>query len=345
VKMLGMMQTVWTSTSNFYAEYYNTTSDTSKTMRSSGKAFRNVFQKKNEKVVYKDDKGFPIVAYALCKTPQEIDSIDFSGFTHLNYAFANPDSFGNFAYNACLDTLAKVAHHNGVKILASIGGGSAPEYYSQLLGDVHRPQLVARLTRLAIDYNLDGIDVDLEGERIDSNYEKFVTELGHALRGANKMMTAAIATVYKDRLTDNALKQFDYVTIMTYDKTGPWRPEVAGHHSPYSMAEEDLDYWANTRKLDKKKMFLGLPFYGYAFGPNGASSMSYRDIISTYPKSEKKDELKLKDGSIMYYNGIPTIKKKVKLARKNAGGVMFWQLGGDTRGEKSLVRAINEAAK
>ncbi|MBL7698297.1 MAG: hypothetical protein JNK79_09070 [Chitinophagaceae bacterium] len=239
----------------------------------------------------------------------------------------------------------KVAHKNGVRIFASIGGGSAPKYYTKLLQDGNRTRLIGKLTRLAIDYDLDGIDVDLEGERIDENYEKFVTELATALKPANKMMTAAIATVYKDRLTDNALKQFDYVTIMTYDKTGPWRPENPGHHSPYSMAVEDLDYWANTRKLDPKKMYLGLPFYGYAFGPKGASSMQYKDIVKTFPKSEKKDQLKMPDGSIMYYNGIPTIRKKVKLAKEKAGGVMFWQLGGDAPGDKSLVAAINEAAK
>jgi GH18 family chitinase len=143
-----------------------------------------------------------------------------------------------------------------------------------------------------------------------------VIELARALKPANKLMTAAIATVYKDQFTDKALNQFDYVTIMTYDKTGPWRPEKPGHHSPYSMAEEDLDYWANTRKLDRKKMYLGLPFYGYSFGPKGASSMSYKDIVNTFPKSEKKDELKMPDGSILYYNGIPTIQKKVKLAKR-----------------------------
>jgi GH18 family chitinase len=341
---LGMMQTVWTSPQRFYAEFY-AQNDTAANLRSSGKAFRNAFPKK-QSVTFKDDKGFPIVAYALCKTPADVASINFEGITHMNFAFFNPDSNGNFQYNPCLDELAKAAHKNGVKIFASIGGGSAPGYYTKLLQDGNRTRLVGKLTRAAIDYDLDGIDVDLEGERIDENYEKFVVELRNSLKPANKMMTAAIATVYKDRLTDKALKQFDYVTIMTYDKTGPWRPEQPGHHSPYSMAVEDLEYWANTRKLDRKKMFLGLPFYGYAFGPKGASSMSYKDIISTYPKSEKKDELKTKDGATLYYNGIPTIQKKVKLARKNAGGIMFWHLGGDTTGDKSLVTIINqEAAK
>ena len=72
--------------------------------------------------------------------------------------------------------------------------------------------------------------------------------------------------------------------------------------------------------------------------------MSYHDIVTQYPKSENKDELKIKNGSRLYYNGIPTIKKKVKYAKEHAGGVMFWQMRGDTPGEKSLMKAINDAA-
>jgi GH18 family chitinase len=108
------------------------------------------------------------------------------------------------------------------------------------------------------------------------------------------------------------------------------------------MAVEDLEYWVKTRKIDRKKLFLGLPFYGYSFGPNGTSSMTYAKIVADFPGAENNDELKMPDGSTMYYNGIPTIRKKVRLARKKAGGIMFWQLMGDAKGEKSLVQAINE---
>jgi GH18 family chitinase len=72
--------------------------------------------------------------------------------------------------------------------------------------------------------------------------------------------------------------------------------------------------------------------------------MSYKDIVATYPKSEKKDQLKMADGSTLYYNGMPTIQKKVKLAKENAGGVMFWHIGGDAAGDKSLVSVINKEA-
>lgn len=341
---LGMMQTVWSPVTSFFREFYQTTPDTARNPRSASMAFRNAFPAQGEKIRLKPEKTFPIIAYVPCKSPEDIGKIDFASITHIHFAFMNPDSMGNFAYNPCLASLVKTAHDNGVRVLASIGGGSAPEYYGNLLKDGPRKRLVTRLTQLALDYELDGIDVDLEGGRIDANYERFVKELSQSLRPANKLMTAAIATVYKDQFTDEALRQFDYITLMSYDKTGPWRPEVKGHHSPYSMAVEDLDYWVNQRKLDKKKLYLGVPFYGYSFGKSGAGSMSYRDIVATFPGAEKKDEWKMPDGSRLYYNGIPTIQKKVKLAMKNAGGIMFWQLMGDTTGEKSLLRAINEVA-
>ena len=44
----------------------------------------------------------------------------------------------------------------------------------------------------------------------------------------------------------------------------------------------------------------------------------------------------------MYYNGIPTIKRKTLLAKKEASGIMIWQLSGDARGAKSLLNVINE---
>jgi chitinase len=43
-----------------------------------------------------------------------------------------------------------------------------------------------------------------------------------------------------------------------------------------------------------------------------------------------------------YYNGWPTIKKKLSYAlQKKAGGVMIWQLLGDAGGEYSLLKAIH----
>lgn len=272
----------------------------------------------------------------------DADKIDFSKITHVNIAFINPDSTGNFTEYPKLKAFADKMHHYHVQVLASIGGGLAPVYYSILLNNINRPALIEKLVRLTKEYHLDGIDVDLEGERIDANYEQFINGLSVALRSKGKMLTAAVATVYKTRYTDNALAQFDFISIMSYDKTGPWRPEKPGPHAPYEMAVEDMDYWAGEKAIAKERLNLGIPFYGYGFGPKIAADMSYQKIINTYNGAEKTDSVTIKDGGTIYYNGIPTIKNKTKLALQRTGGIMIWQLLQDTTGSKSLLNVVSE---
>jgi GH18 family chitinase len=134
---------------------------------------------------------------------------------------------------------------------------------------------------------------------------------------------------------------------MVYDYTGPWRPEKPGQHSPYANAVTDLNYFGTERKIPREKMNLGLPFYGYGFGPEITSqpiSMNYNEIVSKFHGSEVVDEWKMANGMIMYYNGIPTIKQKIELAKEKASGIMIWQLQGDARNRKSLLKVINKTA-
>ncbi|TDE18669.1 glycosyl hydrolase family 18 protein [Dyadobacter psychrotolerans] len=272
------------------------------------------------------------------------NSIDYSKITHLNIAFINPDSTGKLIGIENLKAAAEIAHSKKVKIMASIGGGSAPAYYPAFLVGEKQVKLIADLVRLAVDSDLDGIDVDLEGGLIDANYEQFVVNLAAALKQKNKMITAAIATVYKDQFTDKALKQFDFVNIMSYDKTGPWNPARSGQHAPYKMAVSDLDYWTNIRGIAKEKLSLGVPFYGYGFGGTAPESISWKEVLRNYPSGVQSDELTL-NGGIIYYNGIPTIRKKAVLAAEQAGGIMIWQLLHDTTGAQSLLNNIDEVVK
>ena len=298
----------------------------------------------------KPSASFKIIGYyflnaALRDTVHSDSSYLFlNKITHLNIAFINPDTTGNFNLELAIDTLIKKAHGKNVKVLASIGGGGSHEYYHQLLNNENRKTFINNLVYLVNRYHFDGIDVDLEGSDIDSNYQKFVIELATTLQRMKKIITAAIATAYKDQLPDKALKYFDFVNIMSYDQTGPWRPENPGDHSPYAMSVEDLNYWHNERSIPKQKLVLGLPFYGYGFGPidSPVVSMDYRHIISSYSNSQLSDTLNLPGNVVMYFNNIATIKKKTKLAMENAAGVMIWQLLGDAEGENSLLNAIRE---
>jgi chitinase len=292
---------------------------------------------------------FKIVGYYSLRSAMDgTHKLPFKMLTHINLYFLNPDSLGNFTRDLSpLKKFVDKAHRKNIKVLFSIAGGSEHPYYHKLLRENNRAKFIQDLVSQVIIYNLDGIDVDIEGNDIDENYEAFVTELGQALKQHQKLMTSAIAVYYKDQFSDAALSQYDFVNIMVYDRTGPWSPDKPGQHSSYNDAVEDLHYFGVERNIPKEKMVLGVPFYGYGFGNKITSpvkTMNYNQIVTTFPGAETLDQWEMSDGMIMYYNGMPTITKKTELAMEKASGIMIWQIGGDTKGSKSLLKTINKTA-
>jgi GH18 family chitinase len=292
--------------------------------------------------------GFRVIGYVQPprNIPIDVNKIPFANITHLNIAFVNPDSAGNLILPPAFDTIITEAHKYNIKVLASIGGGGKfNPYYTSLLSDTNRNSFVSKLIKLVKVYNLDGIDVDLEGDNIDKNYVYLITDLSKHLKRKNKLLTAAVSTWNAQTINTEALKKFDFINVMSYDETGPWRPNEPGPHSTYVKAEEDLQYWTNTRGFPKKKINLGLPFYGYCFGTTYAESMPYSNIINTFPEAAQQDTVTTPIGEIIHFNGLNTIKSKTELALKKAGGVMIWQLLQDCEGDKSLLTAINAIIK
>jgi chitinase len=289
---------------------------------------------------------FRIIGYvhAWGETP-DLSKISFDKITHLNIAFVNPDSSGHLIAPSGFDTFITVAHRYPVKVLASIGGGSPHPEYVRLLSAPYRAGFIASLVRFVNAHHLDGIDVDLEGDAIDKNYEPFVSGLSTALKKQGKLMTAAVATWNGNTISDAALVKFDVINIMSYDQTGPWRPEKPGPHSTYDKAIEDLDYWTVTRAIPSTRVNLGLPFYGYCFDTIYGESMSFGDISSRFPGYNMKDSLNPAGGGAIYYNGLPTIRAKTSLAIKRTGGVMIWQLFQDASQDSSLLNAIYQVAR
>jgi len=284
---------------------------------------------------------FRVIGYVpLGRTIPDFSKIAFDRITHLNIAFVNPDSTGNITYREGFDSLIQKAHEYNIKVLASVGGGSFNPYYSSLLADSNRKTFTAQLVKLMIDHNLDGLDIDIENDNLDKNYEPFIIGLA-AMLPKHKLLTAALATWNGHLISDAALKKFDFISIMSYDQTGPWRPNEPGPHSTYMKAEADLKYWRDERKVPKRKLNLGLPFYGYCFGTQYSQSMSYRDILATFPGANDQDQIIPETGGVIHYNGLATIKQKTALALKNAGGIMIWQLLNDAEGDESLLLAIN----
>ncbi|HMQ63855.1 MAG TPA: glycosyl hydrolase family 18 protein [Flavilitoribacter sp.] len=267
--------------------------------------------------------------------------MDFTRITDLNLAFINPDSTGLFRDNDELPALIDKAHESGVRVFMSIGGGGPPAYLGDLMTEEKRTAFIGAIRDYAVKYRFDGVDVDIENDLINADYAPFVETLYLALEPTGLLMTAALAAWNGDLLADSTLALYDFINIMCYDRTGPWNPEKPGQHSPYEMVEEDFDYYHHIRGIPAGKLLIGLPFYGYGFGPGAPVGMRYGDIVKAYPGAENQDEVALPAGGTIYYNGMPTIRRKVAFAMdKKAAGVMIWQLLGDAEGELSLLNQI-----
>jgi chitinase len=294
---------------------------------------------------------------------------DFSQYSHINIAFANPDPAGEIAAvdrlacmpagpdasvtPASLRRAIGAAQAAGSKVMVSLGGGVIPPCsgdWAQLLRPERRQALVGKLIRLVEDYGLDGIDVDLEGElltRIDKagDYTPFIAALGAELRPRGKLLTCATASYEGGMVPPSSLPYFDYVTVMSYDAIGPSWGQAGSEHSTYAQAKRDLELWL-ARGVPRQRLVLGVPFYGYGFGgykPNYA----LRDVLAQFGSSALRRDVagRLCPGcAYVTYNGLDTLKRKTRLARRRAGGIMVWEISQDTDDHR-LIRTLGKTLR
>jgi chitinase len=282
------------------------------------------------------------------------NAVDYNKVTHINVAFINPtDATGTLGPTTGLATVSGIVHTNNAKILASLGGaGASTANWSAVMATAtSRTTFITKIMTLVSSNDLDGIDVDIEGDLLDgtiitnAQYASFIQELEVALHGQNKLMTAALGTWFGFRISNATAQKFDWINAMAYDAYGTWTGP--GQHSPYSLAINDLAYW-NNKGVNKDHLVLGVPSYGYSWNGNASTgSSAYNAIVSQYPRAVNQDSLQTGPGRVFYYNGVQTIKDKTALAITNASGVMMWTLQNDlpTSNTGSLIRAIDEVVQ
>lgn len=272
--------------------------------------------------------------------------IDYAKLTHINIAFENPsDADGALSFQTESELLIRQAHAHGVKILVSLGGGSASEDDSKrtrwfdLISATKRADFISRLVEYTSAHDLDGLDIDLEGPAINRDYGAFIQELSAALKPKNKLLTAALSKGYGGKeVPDAALTCFDFINVMAYDATGPWQPNKPGPHSSLEFAQANVDYWLQ-RGLPAARLVLGVPFYGWGFGKAfRQQEYRYADLIRQHPEAAVADQT----GDTIWYNGTPTMQAKARLVLdQGLGGVMIWSLNSDAKGEHSLLSVIH----
>jgi GH18 family chitinase len=274
---------------------------------------------------------FRVIAYVTDAVV--IDIIQFEKLTHINYAFLIPKEDGTFykiANTWKLEEIISNAHENGVKVLISVGGWGWDAEFEVVAADpALRAVFVEELCAFVEVHQLDGADIDWEypDRKNGQNFLALMQELRAALP-PDKLLTAAVVAVGEngEGIPTESFEVVDFLNIMAYD--GP--PE---QHASLAYSETALEYWRG-RGLPAEKSVLGVPFYAQ---PNG---VPYRKLIQADPETAQIDQTDYY-GTTVYYNGIPTLLKKVNLAFESGSGIMFWTLEHDTTDSTSLLNAIH----
>jgi GH18 family chitinase len=302
-----------------------------------------------EKTVINHNSAFKVIAYVTEKKIEDlILTQQIKRVTHVNYSFINPHdnasgelaSFNEERFSLLVN---KVQAENKA-IFISLGGWRGDDSGYDLVYEkiaenpLTKKHFINNIIALVEKYSLDGVDLDWEYPRVEfaELYADFVIDLADALHAKNKLLTVAVIGT-KNKVTDDgdgaayldrALKAFDWINLMAYDYT-------SSNHSPFSAAQQSVDYWVKQRGVPAEKAVLGLPMYARP------SWRSYQEIVNENSNYACQDVVTYK-GKKDFYNGIVTIAKKTRFALDNKlAGVMFWALEHDHINAKySLVEAI-----
>lgn len=261
----------------------------------------------------------------------DVNAVQYSKLTHINYAFLLPTSTGGLQSidnPSKLQSLVSLAHTNGVKVLISVGGwnnGDDSGFETLAGNSTYRSAFVTNIMNFVNQYNLDGADIDWEypdAGTSANNYVSLMTALATSLHAQGKLLTAAVVGTGGDGVLSSVFSQVDFLNLMAYDYNNY-------DHSTYTYASQSISYWKG-KGLPAAKTVLGVPFYGRP------SWESYAALIArgASPYADTYNGVG--------YNGITTIKSKTDLAYDQGGGIMIWELSMDATGTYSLLSAIHD---
>lgn len=261
----------------------------------------------------------------------DVNSVQYSKLTHINYAFLLPTATGglqSIENPSKLQSLVSKAHANGVKVMISVGGWNNGDDsgFETLAGNSgYRNTFVTNMINFVNQYGLDGVDIDWEypdAGASANNYVTLMTQLATEMHNRGKLLTAAVVGTGGGSILASVFNVVDFLNLMAYDYNNY-------DHSTYSYAQQSMSEWRG-RGLPQNKCVLGVPFYGRPSWETFAQLVArgadpYADTYSG-----------------VGYNGITTIKNKTNLAFDQGSGVMIWELSGDATGANSLLSAIHE---
>jgi chitinase len=222
----------------------------------------------------------------------------------------------------------------------------------------------------------DGIDIDWESPQLAdaANFRALIEEFRHKMDALHPGLRLSVAVDQSPAMLPGtnfaALAPLvDELGIMNYDYAGPWSattgflaPLFSSSSLPAQAASIEQSIAAyKAAGVPARKLLMGLPFYGYGWTDVGSANNGlfqsgqavrgdrpYRFIRTlAEPSAVFRDPRSrapwIFDGHDFWtYEDPVSIRYKVSYAaRQRLGGVMIWELSGDTENAELLTSAYN----
>ena len=244
------------------------------------------------------------------------------------------------------------AHQLGLEVWAMVDDQSSDSSNDQVFTSTSkRDNIINQLISAAIQYNLDGINIDFEyiTEDIAEDYIQFLRELSVKCRNNGVVLSVddkvpIASNEYYNRTEQG--KIVDYVIVMAYDEH--WGVESgAGSTASISWVTDGI---ANTvKQVPAEKVVLGIPFYTKIWGERADGSVetfstATMDIAESTVAAHGCEKIWLEDigqnyseyneGGLTYriwLEDAASIERKVKLiSQYGLAGVSAWRLGSES---------------
>lgn len=218
-----------------------------------------------------------------------------------------------------------------------------------LKSDQSQKRAVDSLVQLAVTKGYDGIDIDWElipaGER--DAFSRFMSTLATALHAHDRLLSVAVFAKTSEPGRYDSQKATDYralgkvvdeLKIMTYSFSGPW--SSAGPQAPLGWTRSVIEF-AKTI-VPARKIYMGLPFYGYDWHAGGATAVQATDAAAlitahhfrvAHDAASGEADLSYTDTSgvkhVLYFVDAKALTTKLDLmesAFPDIGGIAIWQL-------------------
>ena len=274
------------------------------------------------------------------------------GINVVSPAFFSLVSKGNGAINTNIGdnglNYIKWAKNNNYKVWPIFSNNSYKETTSEILNSYElRTKLINDIVTLAVNYELDGINIDFENMNTEDKdvFSRFIIELKPKLQEAGIKLSVDVTapdggSSWSECYNRNVIGDVaDYIVFMAYDQYGVGSKK-AGTTAGFNWVETNLKKFIDREEIDSNKIILGIPLYTRLWAESNGTvtskTVNMKNIDKVLPSGVSKqwdDELKqyyveyTEKGKIykMWIEDEESIKNKVSLVKTyNLAGVAAW---------------------